>query len=117
MSNWRRDELDDTAERLSRPVVLIDPCELEPARRINEGLFAATARPFELRSGGSSETASAGIEVKAAATVVASDFRGLERLRNATDDAFALGVVLYDGDQIVPFGRRLFAAPFSCLWS
>ncbi len=58
-----------------------------------------------------------GIEVKAAATVVAPDFRGLERLRNATDDAFALGVVLYDGDQIVPFGRRLFAAPFSSLWN
>ena len=58
-----------------------------------------------------------GIEVKAAATVVAPDFRGLERLRNATDDAFALGVVLYDGEQIVPFGRRLFAAPFSSLWN
>ena len=58
-----------------------------------------------------------GIEVKAAATVVASDFRGLERLRNATDDVFALGVVLFDGDQIVPFGRRLFAAPFSSLWN
>ena len=42
--------------------------------------------------------------MKAAATVVAPDFRGLERLRNATDDAFALGVVLYDGEQIVPLG-------------
>jgi predicted AAA+ superfamily ATPase len=57
-----------------------------------------------------------GIEVKAAATVKASDFRGLRKLADATGAAFKLGVVLYDGDQTVPFGDRLFAAPVSCLW-
>lgn len=57
-----------------------------------------------------------GIEVKAAATVNASDFKGLRRLGDATGDALKLGLVLYDGEQTVPFGDRLFAAPVSCLW-
>ena len=58
-----------------------------------------------------------GIEVKAAATVGASDFRGLRKLADACGDEFRLGVVLYDGEQVVPFGERLFAAPVSCLWA
>jgi len=58
-----------------------------------------------------------GIEVKAAATVGAGDFRGLRKLANACADELRLGVVLYDGEQVVPFGERLFAAPVSCLWA
>ncbi len=57
-----------------------------------------------------------GIEVKAAATVVAADFKGLRKLAVASRDGFKLGVVLYDGERIVPFGERLFAAPISCVW-
>jgi predicted AAA+ superfamily ATPase len=58
-----------------------------------------------------------GIEIKAAATVNAGDFKGLRKLADATGADFKLGVVLYDGDQTVPFGDRLFAAPVSCLWT
>ncbi len=58
-----------------------------------------------------------GIEVKAAATVTASDFKGLKKLAGACDNEFKLGVVLYDGDTVVPFGERLFAAPVACLWA
>jgi len=57
-----------------------------------------------------------GIEVKAGATVVARDFNGLRKLADASGEHFTLGVVLYDGERIVPFGERLFAAPISCLW-
>lgn len=57
-----------------------------------------------------------GIEVKAAATVNADDFRGLRKLASASGDDFKLGVVLYDGERTVPFGDQLFAAPTSCLW-
>lgn len=57
-----------------------------------------------------------GIEVKAAATVNASDFKGLRKLADATGNALRLGIVLYDGEQTVPFGDRLFAAPVSCVW-
>lgn len=58
----------------------------------------------------------AGIEVKASATVTAGDLSGLKKLVEAAKDRFAFGVVLYDGDTIVPFGERLAAAPISCLW-
>ncbi len=57
-----------------------------------------------------------GVEVKASATVKLEDFRGLQRLRDAAGDAFKMGVVLHDGEQIVPFGDRLYAAPLACLW-
>ncbi|HEY1803048.1 MAG TPA: ATP-binding protein [Terracidiphilus sp.] len=58
-----------------------------------------------------------GIEVKAAGTVMATDFKGLRKLEDACGSAFKAGVVLYDGETSVPFGRRLYAAPFACLWS
>jgi uncharacterized protein len=58
-----------------------------------------------------------GIEVKAAATVTARDFKGLRKLSAACGDDFKLGLVLYDSDQIVPFGDRMFAAPISSLWA
>lgn len=57
-----------------------------------------------------------GIEVKASATVYASDFKGLRKVRNILGDRLKLGVVLYDGENTVPFGDRLFAAPISSLW-
>ena len=58
-----------------------------------------------------------GIEVKASATVYASDFKGMRKLLNICADDLKLGVVLYDGTKVVPFGDRLFAAPMPCLWS
>jgi hypothetical protein len=39
-----------------------------------------------------------GIEVKASATVNASDFKGLRKLAEACGDNFKMGVVLYDGE-------------------
>jgi len=41
----------------------------------------------------------------------------LRKLLEISGDDLKLGVVLYDGPNIVPFGDRLFAAPISCLWS
>ena len=57
-----------------------------------------------------------GVEVKAAASTSSADFSGLRRLANACGERFALGMVLYDHDRIVPFGERLFAVPISALW-
>ena len=57
-----------------------------------------------------------GVEVKAAATVSSADFRGLRKLQSAVGARFLTGVVLYDGDAVVPFGERLYAAPLSRLW-
>lgn len=59
----------------------------------------------------------AGVEVKAAATVGAADFRGLRHLRDRLGARFKAGVVLYTGAQTLPFGERLTAVPLSGLWS
>jgi len=58
-----------------------------------------------------------GLEVKASSTVTESDFRGLNRLRDASGAAFRCGIVLYDGASALPFGEQLFAVPFSRLWA
>ena len=58
-----------------------------------------------------------GIEVKAAATVTAGDFKGLRKLSAACGEDFKLGFVLYDAEQTVPFGERMFAVPISSLWT
>jgi predicted AAA+ superfamily ATPase len=57
-----------------------------------------------------------GVEVKASATVTASDFRGLRRLREVAGKRFAGGVVLYDGETSVSFGDGLHAVPLRTLW-
>lgn len=58
----------------------------------------------------------AGVEVKAAATVSESDFRGLRKLRDAAGSRFTAGVVLYDGSASINFGSKLFAVPLRHLW-
>ncbi len=57
-----------------------------------------------------------GVEVKASSTVRAEDFRGLRHLAERLADDFVVGVVLYTGDQTLPFGPRLRAMPVSALW-
>ncbi|HEX7001921.1 MAG TPA: ATP-binding protein [Trueperaceae bacterium] len=59
----------------------------------------------------------AAVEVKAAATIGQGDFRGLTRLREHLGERFACGVLLHDGDSVLSFGDRLFAAPVATLWS
>jgi uncharacterized protein len=58
----------------------------------------------------------AGIEVKAAATATAADFRGLRKLQAVAGKRFATGVVLYDGETSAGFGEGLYAVPIRALW-
>ena len=58
----------------------------------------------------------AGIEVKAAATVRAGDFRGLRKLKESAGRRFVCGVVIYDGETSASFGDGLFAVPIRTLW-
>jgi predicted AAA+ superfamily ATPase len=58
----------------------------------------------------------AGVEIKASATVRASDFLGLRKMKAAVGSAFRAGVVLYDGEEVVGFGETLFAVPIRALW-
>jgi len=57
-----------------------------------------------------------GVEVKASATVKASDLRGLRKLAALAGDQFKMGVLLYDGAETLPLGDGIWAAPLSSLW-
>ncbi len=57
-----------------------------------------------------------GVEVKASATVKASDLRGLRKLAALAGDQFKMGVLLYDGAETLPLGDGIWAAPMSSLW-
>lgn len=57
-----------------------------------------------------------GVEVKASATISASDFKGLHALAEATGRQFHCGIVLYSGTEPLPFGQRLHALPVQVLW-
>lgn len=57
-----------------------------------------------------------GVEVKAAVSVDADDFRGLRILAEIAGRRFLRGILLYLGDQPVPFGANLHALPMSSLW-
>ncbi|MFQ5564654.1 MAG: hypothetical protein ACE5FO_13920 [Parvularculaceae bacterium] len=57
-----------------------------------------------------------GIEVKASATAKSEDFRGLTRVRDSLGRKLKLGILLHDGEPVLPFGDRLIAAPIALLW-
>ncbi|MEY4711910.1 MAG: hypothetical protein RIS88_1360, partial [Pseudomonadota bacterium] len=57
-----------------------------------------------------------GVEVKASATVKENDFRGLKKFAGLAGGHFKMGVLLYDGEETLPMGDGLWAAPLSTLW-
>ncbi len=59
----------------------------------------------------------AGVEIKASATVGASDFKALQDLRDQLGRKFIAGVVLYTGDKLIPFGEKLWLVPLPFLWA
>lgn len=56
------------------------------------------------------------IEVKAAATVKEKDLRGLKKLAGIAGNKLKMGILFYDGSDVVPLGDRIWAAPVSSLW-
>ena len=57
-----------------------------------------------------------GIEVKSSYSVKAGDFGGLKTLAADTGKHFIRGIVLYTGQEYVPFGKNLFALPINAIW-
>lgn len=58
-----------------------------------------------------------GIEVKAASTVDAGDFKGLKALAEIAGDRFHRGILLHPGRERLPFGPKLHALPLAELWA
>lgn len=57
-----------------------------------------------------------GIEVKSHQTAKPEWFRWLTHMRDTLGAKFVAGIALYAGDDVLPFGDRLLAAPISALW-
>jgi uncharacterized protein len=57
-----------------------------------------------------------GVEIKSSATIKESDLRGLRKLAGLAGADFKMGVLLYDGDDTLPLGDNIWAAPLSTLW-
>jgi len=57
-----------------------------------------------------------GVEVKAAATVSAADFRHLRYLKEAAGSRFVRGVVLYTGEETISFSPSMAAMPTTAVW-
>jgi uncharacterized protein len=57
------------------------------------------------------------VEVKAAATLTAKDWRWLAKLRDARGGSFRAGVVVASVAQTTALGDRLWAVPYSGLWA
>ncbi|MGD0518595.1 MAG: DUF4143 domain-containing protein [Thermoguttaceae bacterium] len=58
-----------------------------------------------------------GIEVKSTSSISAHDFKGLKALAEIAGGRFVRGLVLYQGDQAVPFAQNIFAIPINVLWT
>lgn len=58
----------------------------------------------------------AAIEVKSKDRITEDDFKGLIELQKQVQDDLVSGVVLYRGNNVVPFGHRLWAVPVALLW-
>ncbi len=56
-----------------------------------------------------------GVEIKLSATPSARDFAGLKLLQQPLGPKFVHGVVVYTGQEMVPFGKKLHAVPVSAL--
>lgn len=63
-----------------------------------------------------SDGKSVAIEVKSSDLIKGSDFEGIKVFQKLTQKDFTCGIILYNGQRIVPFGKNLFAIPFHHLW-
>ncbi|MDF1684730.1 MAG: ATP-binding protein [Legionellaceae bacterium] len=57
------------------------------------------------------------IEVKAKSKVSLRDFQHIETLQLEIGDAFHQGFVVYQGNDVLSFGKNIWAIPFAKLWS
>ncbi|MDR1196137.1 MAG: ATP-binding protein [Endomicrobium sp.] len=57
-----------------------------------------------------------GIEVKLEANFSAQDFNNLKILKSLAGDKFKKGILFYTGNELLPFGKDLYAVPICYLW-
>jgi predicted AAA+ superfamily ATPase len=57
-----------------------------------------------------------GIEIKAAAALSAGDVKGLRAMAQTLGDRFHRGILLYAGQETIPFAHNIHALPIAALW-
>ena len=57
------------------------------------------------------------LEIKASQSASSKDFNGIRTIKDAMNDRFVCGLVLYTGADTLPFGDKLFAVPISTIWN
>jgi len=57
-----------------------------------------------------------GIEIKSSTSLKSDASTGLKSLAESCGESFLRGVILYLGEQIVPFSQRIHAVPLPALW-
>ena len=57
-----------------------------------------------------------GIEIKASSTLSTADAKGLLRLGEKCQTPYYRGILLYGGDEVLPFGKNVWAVPLAALW-
>ncbi len=57
------------------------------------------------------------IELKSRDTIRSDDFKGLKSLAKETGSKFKKGILLYTGQEMIPFAKDIVALPISSLWS
>ena len=57
-----------------------------------------------------------GIEIKLSSIVRKDDLKGLLSLKESCGDDFHKGIILYTGNQVLPFGDSFTAMPVTALW-
>lgn len=56
-----------------------------------------------------------GIEIKSKYSLKSDDFKGLRKLQELSGNSFQKGIILYSGNQVIPFGNDLWAVPIGNL--
>lgn len=57
------------------------------------------------------------IEVKSSSTIEATAFKAMQQLAGELKKQFLRGIVLYTGQEVIPFGKNLFALPIQSLFA
>lgn len=58
-----------------------------------------------------------GIEIKNKKTLTETDFKGLRSLAELLKKRFRHGILLYNGETIIPFGKNMHAVPIHLIWN
>lgn len=56
------------------------------------------------------------IEIKATSRIKPKDLKGIKYLKESIKEKFICGIILYTGNEIIPFDNNIHAVPISAIW-